>query len=611
MTIFDGWRGKWARRALFASIIPAGVFSVVGVTALSASALSLSETRSLDGTGNNLNVHNRGKIGTDFDRKGPANYSDGLSALANGPNPRDISNKVFDQPVSIFSGKGLSDFTWAWGQFLSHDITHALSGREFETILIPANDPLFTPGQVIPTTRSRFNPTTGITSPRQQINDLTPWIDAGSVYGGLHSEVDGGKSRADWLRAGSGGKLEISLLNGKAYLPVAGQKSGAPGMAEGSFGIADHKRFVAGDVRANENGVLMSLHTLLLREHNRLTDDLASRYSSELVGMDAKAQDEFLYQAAKKVVGAQLQAVTYNEYLPALGIRLGKYKGYNANVDPTVTNEFATAAFRIGHTQISGSIKRLNVNGTEHAAGDLSLFKAFFNPDAFHETDMDSLFRGLASQAQQEIDTKITNDLRNLLFGPPTAGPFLNGTDLASLNIQRGRDHGLGSYNDTRQAFGLAAASSFADITSDFEVQQALKSAYGDVGSIDLWVGLLAEDHMPGASVGELVNAMWSDQFGRLRDGDRFWYANDADFQADGVLAKAGFDHAYWRNFTLGQLISNNTGIAPGSLGRHGNVFFAAPIGNDAQAVPEPISVFSSLVVLGAIAARRRQQQPG
>jgi hypothetical protein len=54
----------------------------------------------------------------------------------------------------------------------------------------------------------------------------------------------------------------------------------------------------------------------------------------------------------------------------------------------------------------------------------------------------------------------------------------------------------------------------------------ALQEVYGSVNNIDLWVGCLAEDHADGASVGPLVSAIVSDQFERLRDGDRFWYEN-------------------------------------------------------------------------------------
>lgn len=573
--------------------------------------VSLSTTRALNGTNNNLRHPTYGHLGQPFARQGNANYGNGLSSLVNGANPRSVSNQVFSQPTAVFDENGISDFGWAWGQFLSHDISHTLtSPTEFTTIPIPNGDPIFTtPGQSIPTTRSVFDLNTGTTTPRQQVSNITPWLDAGFVYGGRANEgTEGGAARANWLRTGTSGRLETSTINGATYLPIANQKANAPDMDTGAFGIDDSKRFIAGDFRANENAVLTSMQTLMVREHNRLVEDMAITYKDDFAGMSAGQKDEFLYQAAKKVVGAQVQAITFNEYLPALGVSINSYSGYDDSVDPTAKNEFATAGFRLGHSQISGTVSRLNADGTTHAAGDLNLFQAFFNPDAFLETEVDAIFQGLASKVQQKTDAKVNDDLRNLLFGPPTAGPFLNGSDLVALNIQRSRDHGLGAYNDTRVAYGLSAMGSFADITDDVDMQQTLANVYGgDINAIDLWVGMLAERHAPGASVGELVETILAEQFERLRDGDRFWHENDTDFIEGGVLAQAGYDQAYFDTFTLGQLISNNTDIAAGSLGLNGNVFFAAQ--NNAKSVPEPVSIIGIIVMFGIMATSYQSKQ--
>src|SRR5207247_1722010 len=124
------------------------------------------------------------------------------------------------------------------------------------------------------------------------------------------------------------------------------------------------------------------------------------------------------------------------------------------------------------------------------------------------------------SDHAEEVDTKVVDSLRNFLFGPPGAG----GLDLASLNIQRGRDHGLADYNTARAAYGLPRVRTFAQITSDPALQKALQQLYGDVNHIDLWVGGLAEDHLPGASMGPTFARIIGDQFARVRDGDRFWF---------------------------------------------------------------------------------------
>jgi peroxidase len=122
----------------------------------------------------------------------------------------------------------------------------------------------------------------------------------------------------------------------------------------------------------------------------------------------------------------------------------------------------------------------------------------------------------------------VVDDVRNFLFGAPGAGGF----DLASLNIQRGRDHGLPAYNDAREEAGLARAADFADISSDPEVQARLAEAYGDPDAVDLWVGGLAEDPLPRSHLGPLFQRILVAQFEALRDGDRFWYRRSLDARA-------------------------------------------------------------------------------
>ena len=158
----------------------------------------------------------------------------------------------------------------------------------------------------------------------------------------------------------------------------------------------------------------------------------------------------------------------------------------------------------------------------------------------------------------QEIDTLVVDDVRNFLFGPPGAGGF----DLASLNIQRGRDHGLPDYNQVRQDMGLEPVASFDEITSDPEVAAALEELYGDVNNVDVWVGALAEDHVAGSSLGELNQTILVDQFERIRDGDRLWYQN--------VLSGEGLRRV--ENTSLADVIERNTEID----GLQDNVFFAA-----------------------------------
>jgi hypothetical protein len=310
---------------------------------LSSSQITLSNPlrspyRTFDGTNNNLGSTKKawGSANIPLAREIPAVY--GPNNSLNGtsrPSPRAISNLVVDEPVTIFNARGLSTVTYLWGQFLDHDITLTPTGTtEPAPIPLPSDEELFT--EPIQFLRSAVFPGTGVTTPREQFNLNTCWIDASVVYGS-------DPARAKWLRTFRGGKLKTSSGNLLPWNTTTGEKSAAidpnaPSMANDAGKTI--KTFVAGDVRASEHPVLASFHTLFVREHNRICDMLIAR---------GQRDDEKNYQAARKIVGALIQQVTYNEFLPALGITLRSYRGYNSNVRPDLTNIFATAAFRLGH----------------------------------------------------------------------------------------------------------------------------------------------------------------------------------------------------------------------------------------------------------------------
>ncbi|MFH1301459.1 MAG: peroxidase family protein, partial [Planctomycetota bacterium] len=312
--------------------------------------------------------------------------------------------------------------------------------------------------------------------------------------------------------------------------------------------------FLAGDIRANENAALTSMQTIWMREHNRIATELA-QHNPDLT-------DEELYQQARQIVAAEIQAITFNEFLPALfgSNAISQYQGYDPSVDPSIANEFSTAAYRFGHTMLSSELLRLDENGNTADEGNLALLNAFFNPSEVENNGIDSLLRGLTVNLAQEIDNQVVDDVRNFLFGPPGADGF----DLASLNIQRGRDHGLSDYNSTRVALGLPAVENFSDITSDPDVAARLEQLYGTVDNIDLWVGGLAEDHLPGSSMGVTFSMIIIDQFQRLRDGDRFWYENVFSGKALHEI----------NNTTLADVIERNSDIS----GLQENVFFAPTV---------------------------------
>jgi len=314
-------------------------------------------------------------------------------------------------------------------------------------------------------------------------------------------------------------------------------------------GGTDPSLFLAGDVRANEQVGLTAMHTLFVREHNRLAAEIAAN--------DPALTGEEIYQEARRIVGALVQIITYKEFLPALlgPNALGHYWAYEWSVSPAIRNEFSTAIYRFGHSALSPTLLRLDASLNTIPEGDLPLRDAFFRPDRLvNEGGIEPILRGLASQACSAIDTELVDDVRNFLFGLPGAGGF----DLASLNIQRGRDHGLPSYNDARDAMGLAVPTSFAEVSSDPDIQARLASVYTDVDEIDLWVGTLAEDSVNGGHVGELAFQVIKMQFEALRDGDRYWYSATLTAQEVAEIESTTLADVIRRNTSIGAEISDN-----------------------------------------------------
>ena len=501
------------------------------------SSTALAEFRSIDGTNNNPTHSEYGSAGTQLLRLAKSDYSDGISSLA-GPHregARMISNITSKQVGLIPNTMGVSDFVWQWGQFLDHDIdltTEAIPHEPYP-IPVPTGDPYFDPtssgDQVMFFIRSDFDESTGMKkkNPRQQLNQISAFIDASNVYGS-------DPIRADALRTMDGmGKLRTTV--GGKYLPY--NTEGLP-----NAGGSDPSLYLAGDVRANEQIALTAMHTLFVREHNRNCDQISTEYP----GLSG---DE-IYQQARRVVGALMQVITYKEFIPVvLGPdAIPAYGGYDPTVNPGISNVFSTAAYRFGHSMIPPTLLRINPDGNQ--VQNIALKDAFFNPHLqIINGGIESIFRGLASQYAQEVDTQIVDGLRNFLFGDPGQG----GIDLAALNIQRGRDHGLPDYNTVRKAFGLKRVKSFEEITFDVDTQTALEAAYGEVVDMDPWVGGLAEDHLPAALVGKTFYAILVDQFTRLRDGDRFWYQNGNQFTTEQLVEIEGT--------TLADIIHRNTNL--------------------------------------------------
>src|SRR5262249_1702416 len=150
---------------------------------------------SVDGTGNNLANPLWGSVGQDLLRAAAPEYGDGISTLAgaNRLSPRAISDIIVTDTTDggTPNDRFMSDWVYGWGQFIDHDIDLTTGGKGAQAqradIPVPQGDPFFDPGftgmKVIPFGRSEFDPNTGTTTPREQINDITAFIDGSMIYG--------------------------------------------------------------------------------------------------------------------------------------------------------------------------------------------------------------------------------------------------------------------------------------------------------------------------------------------------------------------------------------------------------------------------------------------
>jgi peroxidase len=538
--------------------------------------LSVSGFRPIDEVGNKIANPKWGVAATDLLRLTPAEYSAYVKgvdspSLPQDPSPRLISDIVNNQAdpaapfddIATVNQQSLSDFAYTFGQFMDHDMGLTLDNGPSMPIPVPKGDPIGGPNDTpLAFQRSNVDPKTGSgpNNPAQQINSVTSFLDLSQVYG---SDL----ATDDALRTFIGGQMKTSLgglppLDNSTYFTVtqlATINASVGGMQDGGP-LPESDMFVTGDTRGNENVELTALQTLFLDNHNRIAAELQAQHPNW--------SDEQLFQEARKINIAQYQSIVYNEWIPAV-LRpnpLSPYAGYNPNVNPGIDNEFSTVAFRFGHSLISGNVARDESDGLSNVPS-VPLAVDFFDPDILNgqglpsttdpvtglpTTSIGPVLQGDANSDAQAEDVQIINEIRNLLFNEVVPGVGY-GQDLISLDIERARDHGIGSYNQVRVGLGLPAVTSFAQITSNVQVQHELQEAYGNVNNIDPIEGGLAENVAPGADVGPLFLTIMVKQFTALRDGDRFFYRNETWTPEELKILDQGD--------TLAKVIYANTGV--------------------------------------------------
>ncbi|CAJ0567070.1 unnamed protein product, partial [Mesorhabditis spiculigera] len=491
------------------------------------------------------------------------------------PNPRDVSRQLI-ATHDITPHGHLSSMVMQWGQFVDHDLTHtappltrnayttgAVCNRTCENlepcfnIQLPKDDPKLKMGREVKHPCIEFERSgavcgSGETSLifdrvtyREQLNILTSYLDGSVVYGS--TEVQALELRDLF---GDHGLLRFDIVSAaqKPYMPF---EKDSDMDCRRNYSVDNPIRcFLAGDLRANEQLGLTSLHTIFMREHNRV--------AAELLEMNVNWDGETIFQETRKLISAMIQHITYSQWLPTVlgktgfAELIGDYMGYDPTVDPSIANAFATAAFRFGHTLINPVLKRLGKDFNPIPQGHIPLHEAFFAPERLlSEGGIDPLLRGLfASPLKLPKSNQVMNmELTEKLF--PRAHEV--SLDLAVMNIQRARDHGLPSWTEYRKWCKLSVPTTWEEMATevpDADVRNKLRTLYGHPGNIDLWVGSVVETRMPDGLVGPTFACLIADQFKRLRAGDRHWYENE------GVFSKAQLQQI--RKTSLARMFCDN-----------------------------------------------------
>ncbi|XP_058860112.1 peroxidasin homolog isoform X2 [Acipenser ruthenus] len=512
--------------------------------------------RTQDGSCNNLQHPKWGASATAFERLLKPAYKDGFNLPRGSTNDnqhplplaRLVSTTVMRSETMTLENQ-FTKMLMQWGQLLTHDVVRtvaAISNSRFSdgkrcsevctedppcfSILIPENDPFAQGKRCMPLMRS--SPVCGsgeafllINSvlPREQMNHLTSYIDASNVYGSTEHES---QQLRDLTSKGFLRKGDAAPGSRKPFMPFA---MSPPTVCQNNRDNTSIPCFLSGDIRANEHLGLTAMHTIWFREHNRI--------AAKLLELNPKWNSNTIYHEARKIVGAQMQHITYSHWLPKiLGVagmrRLGEYEGYDPNTNAGISNSFATAAFRFGHTMIDPVVYRFNKTFGVIPEGHLPLQKAFFSPFRIvREGGIDPILRGLFGRpGKMRVSTEqLSPVLTEQLFATTRAVNL----DLASLSIQRGRDHGIPPYKDYRVFCNLTSAQDFEDLRNEIknpEIREKLKKLYGITENIDLFPALMNEDLVPGTRLGATLLCLLVIEFQKLRDGDRFWYENPGVF---------------------------------------------------------------------------------
>ena len=159
---------------------------------------------------------------------------------------------------------------------------------------------------------------------------------------------------------------------------------------------------------------------------------------------------------------------------------------------------------------VPGLTKLLAVDNPNEEVGSFQLRDVFFEDDLY-ENAFENILMELIYEPSQRNDASMTSEMSNHLFAnkDPPMGP----SDLASINIQRGRDHGLPGFcayyrriqdksHDCRFGWYIKYKG------FDAQTWEKLSEIYDHPSDIDLFTGGISQTNEPGSQLGKVFFAM-------------------------------------------------------------------------------------------------------
>jgi len=502
--------------------------------------------RNIEGTCNNLENPHWGAAQMAHNRFLPYAYADGISLPRVASSGDELpSTRLISAHIHRDDNKhehSITTLMVAWAQLTDHDITLTAEIDEVLEddlnccrgpnvthpmcfpITIPDNDHFFSKHSRNCMNFVRSN--AGLRpecrlGPREQFNQISSVIDAGVVYSNVPDTMRK-------LREYEGGRMKtLPVFKDKGLKDLLPLNLDDPD--KGCIRPNDDVFcFLTGDPRVNEQTILTLLHTILIREHNTIAGRLSQ--------INPHWSDETLFQESRHIIIAYQAHITFNELLPLLlgkvglhehGLTLyteGYFDGYNPDINPSAASGFTTAAFRFGHSLLPSTVERWNKNHKYIANQKLS--EMIQQPyDLFKAGWADQYIMGMVNQVSQAMDDGITSQVTNHLFEEQGQG---FGMDLVALNLQRGREHGIPSYNRYREWCDLKPIRSWDELRGVMSNRTAslYPKLYQSPEDLELFTAGISELPVKNQLLGPTFSCIIGRQFHNIRHGDRFWYEN-------------------------------------------------------------------------------------